>query len=62
MKCVDATPKYSKVITALHIEANHNVPGFLQMLSDSGIRMPADKKLSPSQKYLKWHRSKWRLV
>jgi putative restriction endonuclease len=50
-----------KVITSLHIEANHNVPGFLQMLSDSGIRMPADKKLCPSQKYLKWHRMKYRL-
>ncbi len=50
-----------KVITSRQIEATNNVPGFLLMLSDSGIRMPADKKLCPAQKYLSWHRRKYRL-
>lgn len=49
------------VITSRQIAANPNVPGLLMMLSDSGIRMPADRDLWPAQKNLRWHRRKWGL-
>jgi len=49
------------VITSRQIGADPNVSGFLLTLSGRGIIPPGDKDLWPEQKYLGWHRSKWRL-